>query len=53
MAMDCLPVIEQVFVSGQGLDERAFGIKLFWLAGRLKLPCNLTKISMCAASLKR
>lgn len=29
MAMDCLPVIEQVFVSGQGLDERAFGIKLF------------------------
>ncbi len=29
MAMDCLPQIEQVFVSGEGLDERTFGIKLF------------------------
>ncbi|WP_250656749.1 glutamate synthase large subunit [Alkalimarinus coralli] len=29
MALDCLPGIEQVFVSGEGLSEKEFAIKLF------------------------
>ena len=30
LALSCMPRIEQVFVSGEGLDEQQFGIKLFY-----------------------
>jgi glutamate synthase (NADPH/NADH) large chain len=30
LALSCMPRIEQVFVSGEGIDEQAFGIKLFY-----------------------
>jgi glutamate synthase (NADPH/NADH) large chain len=30
LASSCMPRIEQVFVSGDGIDEQAFGIKLFY-----------------------
>ena len=30
LALSCMPRIEQVFVSGEGLDEQQFGIKLFF-----------------------
>ncbi len=30
LAVSCMPRIEQVFVSGEGLDDQQFGIKLFY-----------------------
>jgi glutamate synthase (NADPH/NADH) large chain len=30
LALSCMPRIEQIFVSGEGLDDQQFGIKLFY-----------------------
>jgi len=37
LALERLPRIEQVFVSGDGLDEREFGIKLFFARRRAEV----------------
>ncbi len=37
LALERLPRIEQVFVSGEGLDERQFGIKLFFARRRAEV----------------
>jgi len=37
LALERLPRIEQVFVSGDGLDERQFGIKLFFARRRAEV----------------
>ncbi|UAW98722.1 glutamate synthase large subunit [Halopseudomonas nanhaiensis] len=37
LALSCMPRIEQVFVSGEGLDEQQFGIKLFYARRRAEV----------------
>ena len=53
LALERLPRIEQVFVSGEGLDERQFGIKLFFARRRAESHWPTTAPSTSAASRTR
>lgn len=53
LAADNMPRIEQVFITGDGLSDQAFGIKLFFVRRRTEIALkNSTEFYICSLSHK-